>query len=96
MINQITLSVPDEDLAESLANCKEGEEKTITFTVTEAKKGMLTGDVTEVDGYESDESDEGDTEDAVEVESAEPEKESYGKGKMRKMPRAIVLIGAGK
>ena len=93
MHTNITLSVPDEDLAESLANCKTGDEKTITFTVTEAKKGMLTGDVTDVDGYESD---EGETEEAVEVESAEPEKESYGKGKMHKMPRAIVLIGAGK
>jgi len=91
MINTITLSVPDEEMAASLVGCKAGEEKTVTFTVTEVRKGMLSGDVTEIEGYESDEGEEPESE-----ESDEIPQEKTGKEKLGKMPKAIVLIGAGK
>ena len=92
MVNQITLSVPDTELAESLVNCKVGEEKTVTFAVTEVAEGRLAGNVTSVEDYGS-EAEETEDEGVTE-EDAMPAKSGMHGG--RKMPRAIIMIGAGK
>ena len=100
MVDSIALSVPDEDLAESLKDCKVGEEKTVTFKVTGASPGNLSGDVTGVEGYGQEEEQDYDSEE----EMAEPDHEmssskamSGEMGKMKKrMPKAIVMIGMGK
>lgn len=99
MVDSIALSVPDEDLAESLKNCKVGEEKTVTFKVTSASPGNLSGNVTGVEGYgkEEEQNYDSDEEMASDHEMSSDEHASSEMGKMKKrMPKAIVMIGMGK
>lgn len=94
MVDSIALSIPDEDLAESLKDCKVGEEKTVTFKVTSVSPGNLSGNVTGVEGYGQEEEANYDAD-----EEATPSREMSmdGASKMKKrMPKAIVMIGMGK
>lgn len=94
MVDSISLSVPDEALSESLKDCKVGEEKTVTFKVTSASPGNLSGDVTSVAGYEQEEELDNDADEEMPPEGKEMSGEM---GKMKKrMPKAIVMIGMGK
>lgn len=89
MIDSISLTVEDQDLAESIQDCKEGETKTLTFRVDSVSPGTLTGTVTSVEGY-------GDGEEEDEGVEYEDRAESPPAPIAKKMPRAIVTIGAMK
>ena len=96
MVDSIALTVTDQDLAESLKDCEVGEEKTLTFKVTGVEPGKLSGDVTAIEGYG--EQDEAESEANYDAEEELPRKannEDMGAMK-KKMPRAIIMIGAGK
>ena len=97
MVKQITLTVSDDDLAESLKDCRVGEEKTLTFTVGDVRPGKLSGDVTSVEDY-GDDADEAEPESNYDAdEDAPPQKSGHGMSAMKKrMPKAIIMIGAGK
>lgn len=93
MVKNITLAVPDEDLAESLKDCRVGEEKTITFTVADVRPGKLSGDVTAIEGYGEESEDE--PEQNYDADDDAPRDRGMNSMKKR-MPKAIIMIGAGK
>lgn len=96
MVKNITLTVSDDDLAESLKDCRVGEEKTLTFTVGDARPGKLSGDVTSVEGYGEEANEEdGESEENYDADEDAPKGHSMGAMKKR-MPKAIIMIGAGK
>lgn len=92
MVNEISLAVPDQELAESLTNCKVGETKKVEFRVTSVGDGSLSGDVTSVAGYEKE----------YEEDAGPPPKDDGGTeesggamGAMKKrMPKVIVMMGS--
>lgn len=89
MVHTIIGHIENQELADSLADCEPGEEKTITLKVTKTDTGSLTGTVTGVEGYAAGE--------------AESEEEGdmgrmNGGGKYpssKKVPKAIVMVGMG-
>lgn len=97
---KITLNVPDE-IAQVLADCEPGEEKTVTFRVSSNLDGEIQGDVTEVEDYAEELDEEsGEVSESSEMEPAAEYSSSHGtaapKKSKRKMPKAVLMIGLGK